>query len=73
MLTSGVKILPSWANLKVIITSFCCAALAVFISVCQKRLEAKGKAQLASYIDNIMLIFYPVIYVFLVSIEILIH
>lgn len=55
---------------RLIITSFCCAALVVLISVCQKRLEAKGKIGLASYIDNMVLIFYPLIYVFLVSVEI---
>ena len=51
-----------------IITSFCCAALVVFISVCQKRLESKGKMGVASYIDKMVLIFYPLIYVSLVTV-----
>jgi len=51
-----------------IITSFCCAALVVFISVCQKRLEAKGKMGLASYIDKTVLICYPLVYVSLVTV-----
>ena len=54
---------------RMIITSFCCAALVVFISVCQKRLEAKGKIALASYIDNMVLIFYPLTYLSLITIE----
>jgi hypothetical protein len=54
---------------RIIITSFCCAALVVFISVCQKRLEAKGKIELASYIDKVVLIFYPLVYVSLVTVE----
>ena len=54
---------------RMIITSFCCAALVVFISVCQKRLEAKGRVELASYIDKVVLTFYPLIYVILVSVE----
>ena len=53
---------------RIIITSFCCAALVVFISVCQKRLEAKGKMGVASYIDKIVLIFYPLVYVSLVTV-----
>jgi len=51
-----------------IIASFCCAALVVFISVCQKRLEAKGKMGVASYIDKMVLIFYPLVYVFLITV-----
>ena len=54
---------------RLIISSFACAALVVFISVYQKRLEAKGKKELAARIDNLVLIFYPLIYVFLVSFE----
>jgi len=54
---------------RIIITSFCCAALVVFISVCQKRLEAKGRVDLASYIDKVVLTFYPIVYITLVSFE----
>jgi hypothetical protein len=54
---------------RMIITSFCCAALVVFISVCQKRLVAKGQKQLAARIDNLVLIFYPMIYIILIAIE----
>ncbi len=54
---------------RLIVTSFACAALVVFISVYQKRLEAKGKKGLAARIDNLVLIFYPLIYLFLVCFE----
>ncbi len=54
---------------RIIITSFCCAALVVFISVCQKRLEAKGKIELASYIDKVVLISYPLVYVSFIAVE----
>ena len=54
---------------RMIITSFCCAALVVFISVFQKRLEAKGKSELANYIDKLVLIFYPLVFVTLVAVE----
>ena len=52
-----------------IITSFACAAVVVFISVYQKRLEASGRLALASYIDNMVLIFYPLVYVILLGVE----
>lgn len=54
---------------RMIITSFCCAALVVLISVCQKRLEARGKGELASKIDNIVLVSYPLVYMFLIVFE----
>jgi len=54
---------------RIIITSFCCAALVVFISVCQKRLEAKDKIELASYIDKVVLISYPLVYVSFIAVE----
>ncbi len=54
---------------RMIITSFCCAALVVIISVCQKRLVAKGQEQLAARIDKLVLIFYPIIYLALVAME----
>ena len=52
---------------RMIITSFCCAALVVIISVCQKRLVAKGQEKLAGRIDNLVLIFYPMTYIVLVA------
>ena len=51
-----------------IITSFCCAAIVVIISVCQKRFEAKGRVELAARIDNIVLLSYPLLYVTLIAI-----
>ena len=54
---------------RLIITSFVCAALVVFISVCQKRLEARGKKALAARIDTWVLLLYPFMYVLLVSFE----
>jgi hypothetical protein len=51
-----------------IITSFCCAAIVVIISVCQKRFEAKGRVELAARIDNIVLLSYPLVYVTLIAI-----
>ena len=54
---------------RMIITSFCCAALVVIISVCQKRLVATGQEKLAARIDNLVLIFYPVIYIVLIAME----
>jgi hypothetical protein len=54
---------------RIIIISFCCAALVVFISVCQKRLEANGKIELASYIDKVVLVFYPLVYVSFIAVE----
>jgi len=55
---------------RIIITSFACAALVVLISVYQKRLEANGRMELADRIDNIVLTFYPLIYIAMVSLEI---
>ena len=52
-----------------IITSFACAALAVFISVYQKRLESSGKKARAARIDNGVLVVYPFFYVLLVALE----
>ncbi len=54
---------------RMIITSFCCAALVVFISVYQKHLETKGKIALAASIDKAVLIFYPLIYVVMLTLE----
>ncbi|MFC1831801.1 hypothetical protein ACFL0S_07250 [Thermodesulfobacteriota bacterium] len=54
---------------RVIITSFACAALVVLISVYQKRLEANGRMELADRIDNMVLIFYPLIYIAMISVE----
>jgi len=54
---------------RMIITSFGCAALVVVISVCQKRLVAKGQEKLAAHIDNLVLIFYPMVYITLIAIE----
>lgn len=54
---------------RMIITSFCCAALVVIISVFQKRLVTKGQAQLARRIDKLVLIFYPMVYAVLIAIE----
>ena len=54
---------------RMIITSFCCAALVVIISVCQKRLVAKGQEQMAARIDNVALIFYPLVYGIFIAIE----
>jgi hypothetical protein len=54
---------------RMIITSFCCAALVVIISVFQKRLVTKGQKQLAGRIDNLVLTFYPMIYVVLIAVE----
>jgi len=54
---------------RVIITSFCCATIVVFISVFQKRLEAKGKMALASLIDKFVLISYPLVYVLFIAYE----
>lgn len=54
---------------RMIITSFCCAALVVIISVFQKRLVTKGHEQLAGRIDNLVLTFYPMIYVVLIAVE----
>jgi hypothetical protein len=54
---------------RMIITSFCCAALVVIISVLQKRLVAKGQEQLAAHIDNLVLMFYPMVYIVVVGIE----
>jgi len=50
-------------------TSFGCAALVVIISVFQKRLVAKGQVKLATRIDNLVLIFYPMVYITLLAIE----
>lgn len=54
---------------RMIITSFCCAALVVIISVYQKRLVAKGRQNEAERIDNFVLIFYPIVYLVLVFME----
>jgi len=54
---------------RLIIASFVCAALVVFISVYQKRLEASGKIALAARIDNCILVLYPLIYGLLVALE----
>jgi len=54
---------------RVIITSFCCATIVVFISVFQKRLEAKGKMAFAAFIDKIVLISYPLVYVLFIAYE----
>ncbi len=54
---------------RMIITSFCCAALVVIISVYQKRLVLKGQEKLAARIDKLVLIFYPMVYIVLISIE----
>ena len=54
---------------RLIIASFVCAALVVFISVYQKRLEASGKKALAARIDNCILVLYPLIYGLLVALE----
>ncbi|MFW2365261.1 MAG: hypothetical protein ACN4GW_02535 [Desulforhopalus sp.] len=57
---------------RMIITSFCCAALVVLISVFQKRLETKGRGDWASRIDKIVLVSYPLVYLSLISYEYLI-
>ena len=57
---------------RIIITSFCCAAVVVLISVYQKRLQASGRMELADRIDNIVLIFYPLIYITMICLEILV-
>ena len=54
---------------RIIITSFACAALVVLISVYQKRLEANGRMELADRIDNMVLTFYPLIYIAMISVE----
>jgi hypothetical protein len=54
---------------RMIITGFVCAALVVFISVYQKRLEAKGKKEVAARIDNVVLIFYPLIFISVMTLE----
>jgi hypothetical protein len=54
---------------RMIITSFGCAALVVIISVCQKRLVAKGAHNLARHIDKLVLIFYPMVYITLIFSE----
>jgi len=54
---------------RIIITSFCCAALVVLISVCQKRLQTTGRADLASRIDKVVLVSYPLVYLFLIIFE----
>ncbi len=54
---------------RVILTSFSCAAIVVLISVYQKRLEAKGKKEFASKIDNVVLVSYPLVYVVLIAFE----
>lgn len=54
---------------RMIIGSFCCTALVVFISVWQKRLEARGKKELASRIDNYVLVLYPLAYMLLIIFE----
>jgi hypothetical protein len=54
---------------RMIITSFGCAALVVIISVCQKRLVAKGADNLARHIDKLVLIFYPMVYITLIFSE----
>ena len=45
---------------RLIITSFACATSVVFISVCQRRLEVKGKQELAARIDNLVLFFLSI-------------
>lgn len=52
-----------------IITSFACAALVVLISVYQKRLETNGRMELADRIDNMVLTFYPLIYIAMIGVE----
>jgi hypothetical protein len=54
---------------RVILTSFSSTAIVVLISVYQKRLEAKGKKELASKIDNVVLVSYPLVYVVLIAFE----
>jgi hypothetical protein len=54
---------------RIIITSFACAALVVLISVYQKRLEANGRMELADRIDNMVLTFYPLIYIAMIGVE----
>jgi len=54
---------------RLILTSFTCAALVIFISVYQKRLEAKGKKELAARIDNWVLVFYPLMFGLLACLE----
>lgn len=56
---------------RIIITSFCCAALVVLISVCQKRLQTTGRVELASRIDKVVLVSYPLIYILLIIFEFL--
>ena len=57
---------------RIIITSFCCAAVVVLISVYQKRLQASGRMELADRIDNLVLIFYPLIYITMIGLEIVV-
>lgn len=54
---------------RMIITSFCCTALVVFISVWQKRLDAKGRGELAAFIDKIVLTIYPLVYIVFLGAE----
>ncbi len=54
---------------RMILTSFAGTAFVVFISVFQKRLEAKGNTLLATRIDNVVLILYPLMYFSLVTFE----
>ena len=58
---------------RIIITSFGCAAVVVLISVYQKRLQANGRMELADRIDNIVLIFYPLIYIAMICFEIVVR
>ena len=58
---------------RIIITSFVCAAVVVLISVYQKRLQASGRMELADRIDNIVLISYPLIYITMICLEILVR
>ena len=57
---------------RIIVTSFGCAAVVVLISVYQKRLQASGRMELANRIDNIVLIFYPLIYITMICREIVV-
>lgn len=54
---------------RVIVNSFCCAACVVLITVCQKRLEARGRKDIASKVDYIVLVTYPLLYIFLALYE----